>query len=152
MKQLLTLIAFAFALQAFGVTYPIKNYSYISDADSNREVEESDQYVVMVFSDSNCLNRSVRERDCFLFERKLDAYVPTFSSLVKVVGFNTYFENYQMVSDFLIHVKPTVILIKDNQVIKRLEATYRRPDYSQPTPGWQDELLRQTIEMVGSIR
>ena len=53
------------------------------------EVEQSDKYVVMIFSSRYCLERSIMDRGCFLFERKFDYYIPTLSEKIKVVGFNT---------------------------------------------------------------
>jgi hypothetical protein len=153
MKGLLTLIAFCFAFSAWSdVTYPVKNFKYISDWDYRDEVQDSDKFVVMVFSSKSCLERSIIDRSCFMFEKKLDYFVPNFSSSVKVVAFNTYFENYSVVSQFQIQKIPTVIIIKNNQIIKRFEATYAQPDINNGRMGWQDELLKEVLNVVSQIR
>lgn len=154
MKNLLALLALCFAYSAFSfdVTYPVKNYKYISDWDYRSEVQDSNKYVVMVFSSKNCLERITIERSCFLFEKKLDYFIPKFSSNIKLVGFNTFFENYQVASQFNVRKTPTVIIIKNNQIIQRLEGTYQRPDYTQGRLSWEDELLRETLEVVSQIR
>lgn len=153
MKSLFTLLALCFAFSALAeVTYPVKNYSYISDWDYREEVEQSDKYVVMVFSSKNCLERVIIERNCFLFEKKLDYFIPSFSKNVKVVGFNTYFENYQIASQFYIQKTPTVIILKDNQIIERFESDYARPDVVNGRVGWEDELLKQVLNTVYKIR
>lgn len=146
MKGVFTLIAlcFAFSAWSFDVTYPVKNFKYISDWDYREEVQDSDKYVVMVFSSKSCLERTIIDRTCFLFEKKLDFFVPKFSSKVKVVAFNTYFENYTVASQFYVQNTPSVIIIKDNQIIKRFEPTYRM--------GWQDELLQEVVNVVSQIR
>lgn len=153
MKFLIMLLSVTFTLTALAdVVYPVKNFKYISDWDYREEVERSDKYVVMIFSSKDCLERTIVERSCFLFEKKLDYFVPTFSPKVKVVGFNTFFENYRIVSDFHINKVPSVIIIKDNKIIKRIEPSYQRPDLNQGRLGWQDELLKETVETVYQIR
>src|SRR3989344_967218 len=131
MKGLLTLLAlsFTFAAWSFDVVYPVKNYQYISDWDYQEEVQDSDKYVVMVFSSKSCLERINIEYSCFLFERKLDYFIPSFFKNVKVVGFNTYMENYQIVSNLKVSGVPSVIIMKDNQIIKRIEPSYQAPDW-----------------------
>ena len=152
MKAILCLLALIFAYSSFAsdVTYPVKNFKFISDWDYREEVQDSDKYVVMVFSSKECLERTIQDRSCFLFEKKLDYFVPKFSKNVKVVGFNTYFENYQVASQFNIR-KPTVIVIKNNKIIQRLEATYLPADWNQGRMGWQDELLKATLDVVSRI-
>jgi thioredoxin-like negative regulator of GroEL len=152
MKGLLTLIALCFAFSAWSdVTYPVKNFKYISDWDYREEVQDSDKYVVMVFSSKSCLERTIIDRSCFMFEKKLDYFVPKFSSNVKVVAFNTYFENYNVASQFQIQKIPTVIIIKSGQIIKRFEATYAQPDINNGRLGWQDELLKEVLSVVSQI-
>lgn len=153
MKAIFTMLAlaFAFSVLAFDVTYPVKNYKYISDFDYREEVQDSDKWVVMVFSTKECLERTIMDRSCFLFEKKLDYFVPKFSKNVKVVGFNTYFENYTVVSQFNLRKVPTVIIMRDNQIIKRLEATYALPNWNQQRMSWQDELLKETLEVVSQL-
>ncbi len=153
MKGLLTLIALCFALSAWSdVTYPVKNFKYISDWDYQDEVQNSDKYVVMVFSSKSCLERINIDYSCFLFEKKLDYFIPNFSSKVKIVGFNTYFDNYSVVSQFNVQKTPSVIIIKDNQIIKRFESTYAQPDINNGRLDWQDELLRDVLSTVQNIR
>lgn len=154
MKFLFTtmLIAFSFSVFATDVTYPVKNFKYLQDADYRDEVQDSDKYVVMVFSSKDCLERTIIDRSCWLFEKKFDYFVPKFSSSVKVVGFNTYFENYQTASYFQITKRPTVIIIKNNQIIKRFEPSYAQADINQGRLGWQDELLKDVIAVVQQIR
>ena len=152
MKGLLTLIALCFAFSAWSdVTYPVKNFKYISDWDYREEVQDSDKYVVMVFSSKSCLERTIIDRSCFMFEKKLDYFVPKFSSSVKVVAFNTYFENYTVVSQFHIQKIPTVIIIKNNQIIKRFEPTYAQADINNGRMGWQDELLKEFLSVLSQI-
>jgi thioredoxin-like negative regulator of GroEL len=86
-----------------------------------------------------------------MFEKKLDYFVPKFSSNVKVVAFNTYFENYSVVSQFQIQKIPTVIIIKNGQIIKRFEATYAPADINNGRLGWQDELLKEVLNVVSQI-
>ncbi|MBA2404792.1 MAG: hypothetical protein H0V66_08475 [Bdellovibrionales bacterium] len=154
MKGLFTLIAlsFAFAAWSFEVTYPVKNIRYISDWDYREEVQNSDKWVVMVFSSKECLERTIIERSCFLFEKKLDYFVPKFSPKVKVVGFNTYFENYSVVSQFHVQKVPSVIIIKNNQIMKVIEPTYQQADINRGRMGWQDELLKEVVETVQKIQ
>ena len=152
MKGLLTLITLCFAFSAWSdVTYPVKNFKYISDWDYREEVQDSDKYVVMVFSSKSCLERTIIDRSCFMFEKKLDYFVPKFSSSVKVVAFNTYFENYTVVSQFHIQKIPTVIIIKNNQIIKRFEPTYAQADINNGRMGWQDELLKEFLSVLSQI-
>jgi hypothetical protein len=154
MKSLITAFLAFISLKAlaFDPVYPVKNLRYISERDYRQEVLESDKYVVMVFSSDDCLERTIVERSCWLFEKKLDYYVPKFSSRVKVVGFNTYFENYIMVRDFHIKNRPTVVVMIKGQAIKRFEPVYQdaRP-YSVPYLHWQDRLLKDVLSYVGSI-
>lgn len=153
MKGLLTLIALCFAFSAWSdVTYPVKNFKYISDWDYSTEVQNSDKYVVMVFSSNSCLERTIIDYSCFLFEKKFDYFIPRFSSSVKVVGFNTFFENHSVVSQFMIQKNPTVIIIKDNQIIKRFESAYAQPDLNNGRLGRQDELLKEVLDTVQRIR
>ena len=153
MKGLLTLIATCFAFTAWsGVSYPTIHYKYISDWDYREEVEQSDKFVVMVFSHNSCLERTIIDQTCFLFERKLDYFVPGFSSLVKVVGFNTNFENYHVISQFNVVKVPSVIIIKNNKIIKRMEPSFTQPDITMGRLGWQDELLKDVLNTVNRIR
>jgi thioredoxin-related protein len=158
MKGLLILIAFLFVYSAwssvenFPVEYPVKNYQYITDFEYDREVRESDQYILLVFSSKDCLERTIIDRSCFLFEKKLDYFIPSFSPRIKVVGFNTYFENYQTTTYFQIHARPTVILLKNNSELKRMEATHLRPDVVNGRLDWTDELLKEVLETVRFIR
>lgn len=152
MKALLCLLALCFAYSSLAndVTYPVKNFKYISDWDFQQEVQDSDKYVVMVFSSKACLERVVIDRTCFLYEKKLDYFIPKFSPSVKVVGFNTYFENYQTVSQFNVR-GPTVIILKNNKIIRRIEARVRPADWNQGRMSWQDEFLKETLEVVSRI-
>lgn len=152
MKAAMTLLATLFSFTALAVDYPVKHIRYISDFDYREEVQESKQYVVMVFSSKQCLERSIVTRDCWLFEKKLDYFVPSFSSKVKMVGFNGYFENYSVISQFHINRYPTVIIMKDNQMIERIEPSYLEPDMTQYRLGWQDEMLKTTVETIYKIR
>ncbi len=153
MKGLLILLSLCFTVSAWSdVTYPVKNFKYISDWDYREEVQDSDKYVVMVFSSKSCLERVVIDRSCFMFEKKLDYYIPSFSSKVKVVGFNAYFENYTVVSQFYVQKMPTVIILKNNQIIKRFEATFDQPDINNGRMGWQDELLKEVLNTIYQIR
>jgi hypothetical protein len=153
MKGLITLIALCFAFSAWSdVTYPVKNFKYISDWDYSEEVQNSDKYVVMVFSSKSCLERINVDYSCFLFEKKLDYFIPGFSSIIKVVGLNTFFENYSVVSQFNVQNVPTVIILKDNKIIKRFESTHAQPDINNGRMGWQDELLKEVLDTVQRIR
>lgn len=153
MKYIISLITLCFALSALAeVNYPVKNFKYISDWDYREEIQDSSKYVVMVFSSKSCLERINVDRSCFLFEKKLDYYIPGFSSKVKVVGFNTFFENYTVVSQFNISKMPTVIIMKNNQIIKRMEANYLPYDIMTGRQGWQDELLKEVVSTVSQIR
>jgi len=149
MKGLLTLIALCFAFSAWSdVTYPVKNFKYISDSDFRDEVQNSDKYVVMVFSSKSCLERINIDRSCFMFEKKLDYFVPSFSANVKVVAFNTFFENYNIMSQFQVFKIPSVILLKDNQILKRFEPAY---DQTDGRLDWQDDLLKEVLNTVYQI-
>jgi len=153
MKGLLILLSLCFTFSAWSdLTYPVKNFKYISDWDYREEVQDSDKYVVMVFSSKSCLERVIIDRSCFMFEKKLDYFIPSFSSSVKVVGFNAYFENYTVVSQFNVQRMPTVIILKNNQIIKRFEATFNQPDINNGRMGWQDELLKEVINTIYQIR
>ena len=153
MKSILILVEFFLSYSAWSeVTYPIQNFKYISDWDYRQEVQDSDKYVVMVFSSNSCLERTIIERNCFLFEKKLDHFVPGFGPKLKVVGFNTYFENYHVVSQFNIIKVPTVIILKENHVIRRMEASYSTPDVMNGRFAWQDELLKEVLDTVSKIR
>lgn len=134
------------------VVYPVKKFKYISDFDYREEVQESDKFVVMIFSSKECLERVIVDRSCWLFEKKLDYFVPSFSPKVKLVGFNTYFENYSVVSQFHIQQRPTVIIIKDNQILKRIEPRFALPDMTVGRLNWQDEMLKETVETIYKIR
>jgi len=153
MKYIISLIAVFFVFSALAdVTYPVKNYKYISDWDYREEVQDSQKYVVLVFSSKNCLERINIDRSCFLFEKKLDYYIPGFSSKIKIVGFNTFFENYTVVSQFNITKIPTVIIMKNNQIIKRMEATHLQADIMNGRLDWQDELLKEVVTTLSQIR
>jgi thioredoxin-related protein len=149
MKTVLLLLSFC--LSAFAdVDYPVKNFNYVSDFDYREEVEIKDKYIVMVFSNKDCLERTIIDRSCWLFERKLDYFVPKFSPKIKVVGFNTFFENYQVASRFQVQKTPTVIILRNGQQLSRFEADYR---YGHWTEGnWQDRLLKQVLDTVSQIR
>ncbi len=134
------------------IEYPVKNYSYISDLDYQSEVQNSDKYVVMVFSSSYCLDRSIVDRSCFLFERKFDSFIPSFSSKVKIVGFNTYFENSYATQLFEITKNPTVIIFKDNLILKKMEASYAPTDVVNGRIYWQDAFLKEVVNEVYKIR
>ena len=152
MKKIIFLLTTLISFSAMSeVVYPVKNFKYISDFDYREEVQDSDKFVVMIFSSKECLERVIVDRDCFLFEKKLDYFVPSFSSKVKLVGFNTYFENDNIASQFHIQRRPTVIIIKDNQVLKRIEPYYALPDITVGRLNWQDELLKETIETIYKI-
>lgn len=152
MKCLFSILALCFAVSALAeVTYPVKNFKYISDWDYREEVQDSNKFVVMVFSSSSCLERINVDRSCLLFEKKLDYFIPAFSSKVKIVGFNTFFENYSVVSKLHITKIPTVIIIKNNQIIKRMEASYLPYDIMTARQGWQDELLKEVVSTISQI-
>jgi hypothetical protein len=153
MKYLIYLITLCFAFSALAeVNYPVKNFKYISDWDYREEVQDSSKYVVMVFSSKNCLERTIVDRSCFLFEKKLDYYIPGFSSKVKVVGFNTFFENYTVVSQFHITKIPTEIILKNDQIIKQMEASYLTYNIMTGRQVWQDKLLKEVVSTVSQIR
>ena len=152
MKSLLTLIVLCFAFSAWSdVVYPVNNFKYISDWDYQEEVQNSDKYVVMIFSSKSCLERTIIDRSCFMFEKKLDYYVPSFSKNVKLVGFNTYFENYSVASQFNVRNVPSVIIIKNGQIIKRFETNYAPADINNGRFDWQDELLREVVNTIYQI-
>lgn len=155
MKSLVATLMLLLSLNALASdpVYPTKNIRYVTDYDYRTEVLDSDKYVVMVFSSDECLERTIIERSCFLFEKKLDYFVPKFSSKVKVIGFNTYFDNYRMVSDFNITKKPTVIIMINGKILKRFEPVYYQPNPNQvPRLDWQDTLLTEVLDVVGQIR
>ncbi len=155
MKSLLALMLLALSLNAlsFDPVYPTKNIRYVSDRDYRTEVLDSDKYVVMVFSSDECLERTIIDRGCWQFERKLDYFVPKFSSKVKVIGFNTYFDNYSLVSDFNITKKPTVVIMINGKILKRFEPVYYQPNPNHvPRMDWQDTLLKEVLDVVGQIR
>lgn len=141
MKFVLIILATALSLTAFAqrATYPVKNIRYISEWDYSSEVLRSEKFVVMVFSSEACLERISVERSCWLFEKKLDYFVPTFSSNVKVIGFNTSFENYRLTNDLGILKSPTVILMNKGRILKR---------YST---GSQDQLLKNVLNDISKI-
>jgi thioredoxin-related protein len=154
MKFIVTLLTVVFSMGAFASdpVYPVKNIRYISEFDYRTEVSDSDKYVVMVFSNDSCLERTIIDRSCWLFEKKLDYFVPKFSSKVKVIGFNTYFDNYRVAGDFNIKKDPTVVIINKGQIIKRFEPVYN----PQTVPGtinlgWQDQLLKEVLAVVSQI-
>jgi thioredoxin-related protein len=150
MKTIFLLLSFCLSALAADVEYPIKNFSYISDFDYREEVEIKDKYVVMVFSSKDCLERTIVDRSCWLFERKLDYFVPKFSPKVKVIGFNTFFENYQVASRFMVQKTPTVIILRNGQQLSRFEADYRYGNWTEGN--WQDRLLKQVLDAVSQIR
>lgn len=153
MKSLLSLVLLTLTFSALAdVIYPVKNYQYISDWDYRAEVQDSKQYVVMVFSSKDCLERINVEHSCFLFEKKLDYFIPSFSPKIKFVGFNLFFENYSVISQFNITKIPTVIIVKNNQIIKRMEATNMRPDIMNGRLSSQDELLKEVVNTLYQIR
>ena len=153
MKSFLLFMALSFSFASWSaVEYPVKNYSYLSDLDYQSEVQTSDKYIVMVFSSNYCLNRSIVDRSCFLFERKFDAFIPSFSSKVKIVGFNTYFENNYVSQLFQITNTPTVIIFKDNLMLKKMEATYAPIDLVIGRINWQDAFLQEVVNEVYKIR
>lgn len=133
--------------------YPVKNIRYISEFDYPSEVQYSDKYVVMVFSNDSCLERVMIDRTCWLFEKKLDFFIPGFSSKIKVVGFNTFFDNYLMVRDFSIRKTPTVIIMIGGKILERFE-----PDFSVrrvnriPQLPWEDQLLKDVLTVIQQIR
>ena len=148
MKTFLLLLTFSVSAMA-NIDYPTRNYSYISDFDFREEVEIKDKYVVMVFSNKECLERTIIDRSCWLFEKKLDYFVPKFSPRIKVVGFNTFFENYQVASRFNVRKTPTVIILRNGQQLSRFEADYTYGDWTQGN--WQDRLLKQVLDKVSQI-
>lgn len=157
MKSLLAVLVLMLSVSAFAVEYPVKNFKYISDFDYREEVLNSDKFVVMVFSSKECLERTITDRSCFLFEKKLDFYIPKFSSKLKFVGFDTYFDNYTVSSEFRITKTPTVIILKNNQIIKRFELAART--YNPQTPPYppyyyspQDQLLTEVVNTLNQIR
>lgn len=150
MRMFALLSSLFFSLTTFAFDYPVKNYQYISDWDYSEEVERSDKYVVMIFSSRYCLERSIVDRSCFLFERKFDYYIPSFSNKIKVVGFNTYFENYQIVNQFMIRQTPVIIIMKDGHQIDRLEPDFQRPDYNRMS--WEDRFLQLVTSKLYQIR
>jgi hypothetical protein len=147
------MLAISFNALSFDPVYPTKNIRYVNDRDYRTEVLDSDKYVVMVFSSDECLERTIIDRSCWLFERKLDYFVPKFSSKVKVIGFNTFFENYGMVRDFNIIKKPTVIIMINGKILKRFEPVFNQPNPNRiPRMDWQDTLLKEVLDVVGQIR
>lgn len=155
MKSLLAVLALMLSVSAFAVDYPVKNFKFISDFDYREEVQDSDKFVVMVFSSKECLERTIVDRTCFMFEKKLDYFIPKLSNKLKFVGFDTYFDNYQVSSQFHITKNPTVIIIKNNQIIKRFEPVFRpyyNPQSQTPNLNYQDELLRDVLNTLQQIR
>lgn len=150
MKILAFISTLLFSLASFAFEYPVKNFQYISDLDYHDEVESSEKYVVMIFSSRYCLERTIVDRSCFLFERKFDYYIPSFSDKIKIVGFNTYFENYQIVNQFMIRSNPTIIIMKNGQQIDRLEPDFQRPDYNRMS--WEDRFLQLVTSKLYQIR
>ena len=153
MKYLLAALTFLLSLSAFAIEYPVKNYNYISDFDYRTEVSSSDKFNVLIFSSKECLERVVVSRECFQFERKLDYMIPKFSTKLKFIGFNTYFENYTVSSEFQITKTPTVIILKNNQIIKRFEPVYR-PYNPQLPQGqiWYDSMFTDVVNTLNQIR
>jgi hypothetical protein len=41
---------------------------------------------------------------------------------------------------------------KNNQILKRFEATYAQPDINNGRMGWQDELLKEVVSTLNQIR
>ena len=152
MKILMVILSSLFCFTVSAVDYPVKNIRYITEFDYREEVQESEQYVVLVFSSKECLERTIPDRNCWLFEKKLDYFVPSFSSKVKVVGLNTYFENYSLVSQFHLQKYPTIIILTDNYILDRFEPNFVLPDLNQNRLSWQDELLKKTVEAIYKIR
>ena len=155
MKALLTAVLIAFGLNALAADpfYPVNNIRYVSDRDYRTEVLDSDKYVVMVFSSDDCLDPTIIERARWRFEKKMDYFVPNFSTKVKVIGFNTYFENYLIAGDFHITKTPTVIIMFKGQIIKRFEPVYNPANPNRiPQMDWQDVLLQDVLNVVGQIR
>lgn len=150
MKTLALLTGLFISISAFAFEYPVKNFYYISDADYRDEVEQSDKFVVMIFSSRYCLDRTIMDRSCFLFERKFDYYIPSFSEKIKVVGINTYFENQQLVDQFMIRQTPVVIIMKNGEQIDRLAPDFQDPDYYQMS--WEDRFLKLLTSKLYHIR
>lgn len=150
MKRLVLICALFTSLTSFGFEYPVKNYQYISDWDYIDEVERSDKFVVMVFSSRYCLERTIVDRGCFLFEKKFDYYIPSLSDKIKIVGFNTHFENYQIVNQFMITQTPLIIIMKNGKQIDRLEPDFQRPEFNRMS--WEDRFLQLVISKLYQIR
>ena len=55
------------------------------------------------------------------------------------MGLNTYLENYSVISQFNVQKVPSVISLKDGQIIERFESSYTQPDINNGRLGWQDE-------------
>ncbi len=153
MKVLIILASLLLGTQAYAIQiqYPVKNFKYLSESDYRVEVQDSKEYVLVVFSNNDCLERTIIDRSCFMFEKKLDYSLPSFSKKVKVVAFNTYFENYLIANDFNITHTPTVILLKNNQVLKRFEPTNALPDINNGRLSSQDELFKEVLKTVYQI-
>jgi thioredoxin-like negative regulator of GroEL len=150
MKSLIFIISLFFSLQSIAFEYPVKNFRFISEWDFHDEVERSDKYVVILFSSSACLERAIHHRSCFLFEKKLDHFIPSFSKQIKMVGVNTYFENYQLKNHFQITKTPVVIVLKNGQQIDRIEPDFARPDYYRMS--WENRFLQLVTSKLYQIR
>ena len=150
MKTLALLTCLLISMSAFAFEYPVKNFRYLSDSDYRNEVEQSDKYVVMIFSSRYCLERSIMDRGCFLFERKFDYYIPTLSEKIKVVGFNTYYENQQLIDQLMIRQTPVVIIMKNGHEIDRLAPDFQDPDYYQTS--WEDRFLELVTTKLYHLR
>ncbi len=150
MKTLTLLTGLLISISAFAFEYPVKNFYYITDSDYTDEVEQSDKFVVMIFSSRYCLDRTIMDRSCFLFERKLDYYIPSFSEKIKVIGINTYFENQQLVDQLMIRQTPVVIIMKNGLEIDRLAPDFQGPDYYQTS--WEDRFLELLTTKLYHLR
>lgn len=157
-------IAFVLALMFSGFAsaasdFPLKNIKILTEWDYTKEVQNSNQYVAMIFSSSACLEKITIDSSCLLFEKRMDYVAPKFSKNVKVVVFNTYFENYRLKDQFSIQKTPTVILMKNGKIVKRLEPdttigrTFARPTLSNPYAlTWSEVLFKQTSDLLFSIQ
>ncbi len=156
-------IAFAFALLFSSLSFatpdfPLKNIKVLTEWDYATQIQNSNQVTAIIFSSSACLERVTMDNNCLLFERRMDYVAPKFSK-VKLVVFNTYFENYRLKNEFNITKIPTVILMKDGKILKRLE-----PDFSIGIPAgrstlsnpyalsWSEVLFKKTTDLLFSLQ
>lgn len=151
MKSFLFALSLTLGLSAFAadMEYPVQNYKYISEWDYRDEVEVKDKFVVLVFSSKDCLERAIIDRSCWLFEKKFDYFVKKFSPVVKVVGLNTYFENYRVTSQFMIKKNPTIIIMRNGQQLHRFEPKHNAVNI-QNGP-WEDQLLQETLNVISKF-